>query len=72
MWGLEMIGGFKSSFLTAKLYQAMIPLPVSSSVPSFHLCVAAMHFSYCAAKQLPASVHIPLSIWKSIQPFVFC
>lgn len=44
MWGLEGIVGFKSFFLIAKVYQAMIPLPLSSSVPSFHLCVAAMQF----------------------------
>lgn len=71
MWGLDEIAGFKSFFPIAKLYQAMIPLPMSSSVLSFHLCVATMQFFYCTAKQLPASVHIPLSIWKSIQPFVF-
>lgn len=71
MRGLEGIVGFESFFLIAKLYQAVIPLPMSSSVPRFHLCVAAMQFFYCTAKQLPASVHIPLSVWKSIQPFVF-
>jgi len=71
MWGLEGIFGFKSFFLIAKHYQAMIPLPLSNFVPSFHLCVAAMQLFYGTVKQLPATVHIPLSIWKSIQPFVF-
>lgn len=71
MWGLDGIVAFKSFFLIVKLYQPMIPLPMSSSVPSFHLCVAALQSFYCTAKQLTASVHIPLSVWKNIQPFVF-